>query len=46
MLLNDIIDELKAIKECSSIKANVIRELYQRLYEKHCIISMDKERTR
>lgn len=46
MSLDDIISELKAIKKSSSVKADLIRRLYQHLYEKHCVVSFDKERIR
>lgn len=47
MSLDDIICEVKAIKESSSIKPDIIsRRLYRLLYEKHSDTSIDKEKTR
>jgi hypothetical protein len=46
MSLDDIICEVKAIKESSSVKADISRRLYRLLYEKHSSTSIDKEKTR
>ena len=46
MSLDDILCEIKAIKESSSVKADISRRLYQLLYEKHSSTSIDREKTR